>query len=57
MDEMREVEMHDEPVESGAREEEGDAAEGVPRRVPEPGEPADPGVPGRDDPEPVGPGA
>jgi hypothetical protein len=53
MDETREGERRDEPVESGALEEE----ETVPRRVPEPDEPADPGVPGRDDPEPVGPGA
>jgi hypothetical protein len=35
-------------------DEEGDI---VPGRVPQPDEPVDPGVPARDDPEPVGPGA
>jgi hypothetical protein len=31
--------------------------ETAPQRVPQPAEPADPGVPAGDDPEPVGPGA
>lgn len=51
MEETREE--RDVPDEAVLEEDE----ESVPRRVPEPEEPADPGVPGRDDPEPVGPGA